>query len=139
MISRRHFIGVSSLAAAGAASGCQAQEGSSSGSAGGMESSGRDLPPSIASLTSRADEVVLATTTSRADDQLVELAPSHHHVSRSLGVADRFAGRLQFGTAGLRAEVGAGPTRMNRLVVRQAAAGLAQYLLDVLFKVWCRF
>ena len=42
----------------------------------------------------------------------------------------RFSGRLQFGTAGLRAAVGAGPLRMNRLVVRQAAAGLAAYLLD---------
>ncbi|MEJ7800778.1 MAG: phospho-sugar mutase, partial [Ilumatobacter sp.] len=44
--------------------------------------------------------------------------------------AERFDGRLQFGTAGLRAAVGAGPNRMNRLVVRQAAAGLARYLLD---------
>jgi phosphomannomutase len=42
----------------------------------------------------------------------------------------RFDGRLQFGTAGLRAAVGAGPLRMNRLVVQQAAAGLARYLLD---------
>ncbi|MEZ5296444.1 MAG: hypothetical protein R2697_09320 [Ilumatobacteraceae bacterium] len=42
----------------------------------------------------------------------------------------RFTGRLQFGTAGLRAAVGAGPQRMNRLVVRQAAAGLGAYLLD---------
>ena len=42
----------------------------------------------------------------------------------------RFDGRLQFGTAGLRAAVGAGPQRMNRLVVRQAAAGLVDYLLD---------
>ena len=41
----------------------------------------------------------------------------------------RFADRLMFGTAGLRAEVGAGPLRMNRLVVRQAAAGLVDYLL----------
>jgi phosphomannomutase len=45
-------------------------------------------------------------------------------------LGERFADRLQFGTAGLRAAVGAGPLRMNRLVVRQAAAGLAQYLLD---------
>lgn len=44
-------------------------------------------------------------------------------------LARRFSGRLQFGTAGLRAAVGAGPMRMNRLVVRQAAAGLADYLL----------
>ncbi len=45
-------------------------------------------------------------------------------------LVSRFTGRLQFGTAGLRAAVGAGPQRMNRLVVQQAAAGLAQYLLD---------
>ncbi|GAB3846898.1 phospho-sugar mutase [Nesterenkonia populi] len=38
-----------------------------------------------------------------------------------------FAGRLAFGTAGLRAELGAGPLRMNRLVVRQTAAGLLKY------------
>jgi phosphomannomutase len=43
---------------------------------------------------------------------------------------DAFAGRLQFGTAGLRGAIGAGPNRMNRVVVGQAAAGLAAYLLD---------
>jgi len=45
-------------------------------------------------------------------------------------LARRFGGRLEFGTAGLRAEIGAGPLRMNRLVVRQTAAGLGEYLLD---------
>ena len=45
-------------------------------------------------------------------------------------VADRFAGTLQFGTAGLRGELGAGPNRMNRVVVTRAAAGLARYLQD---------
>jgi len=42
---------------------------------------------------------------------------------------ERFASRLQFGTAGLRGELGAGPARMNRVLVSQAAAGLAAYLL----------
>ena len=42
---------------------------------------------------------------------------------------DRFAGRLQFGTAGLRGALGAGPNRMNRATVTRAAAGLAAYVL----------
>lgn len=41
---------------------------------------------------------------------------------------DAFAGRLAFGTAGLRAEIGAGPRRMNRVVVSQTSAGFAEYL-----------
>jgi phosphomannomutase len=45
-------------------------------------------------------------------------------------LTDAFHGRLQFGTAGLRGAIGAGPNRMNRVVVGQAAAGLAAYLLD---------
>ncbi|MBS2017879.1 MAG: phospho-sugar mutase, partial [Deltaproteobacteria bacterium] len=45
-------------------------------------------------------------------------------------LADRFAGRLEFGTAGLRGVVGAGPNRMNRAVVRQTTWGLAKFLLE---------
>ena len=44
------------------------------------------------------------------------------------GLQERFSGRLAFGTAGLRGTMGGGPTRMNRLVVRQSAAGIARYL-----------
>jgi phosphomannomutase len=44
-------------------------------------------------------------------------------------LVERFSGRLAFGTAGLRGELGAGPMRMNRVLVIQAAAGLADFLL----------
>ncbi len=44
-------------------------------------------------------------------------------------LAARFASRLEFGTSGLRGELGAGPTRMNRVLVAQAAAGFARYLV----------
>ncbi|MBB5074891.1 phospho-sugar mutase [Nonomuraea endophytica] len=40
----------------------------------------------------------------------------------------RFGAKLEFGTAGLRGELGAGPNRMNRVTVMRAAAGLAAVL-----------
>ncbi|NUO59093.1 MAG: phospho-sugar mutase [Hamadaea sp.] len=43
-------------------------------------------------------------------------------------LADRFAGPLTFGTAGLRGPLRAGPNGMNLAVVRQAAAGLVSWL-----------
>jgi phosphomannomutase len=42
-------------------------------------------------------------------------------------LASRFEGTLAFGTAGIRAAMGAGPMRMNRLVAGRVAAGLAAY------------
>ena len=44
------------------------------------------------------------------------------------GLDRLFDGRIAFGTAGLRAEMGPGPRRMNRLVVQQTTAGLMDWL-----------
>ena len=58
------------------------------------------------------------------------LAAAEHDEDAAAELTDRFDGRLEFGTAGLRGEVAAGPNRMNRAVVIRAAAGLAAYLID---------
>ena len=45
-------------------------------------------------------------------------------------LAEHFGERLAFGTAGLRAAMGPGPNRMNRLLVRQSAAGIARVMIS---------
>lgn len=42
----------------------------------------------------------------------------------------RLDGSLEFGTAGIRGEVGAGPNRMNRAVVIRTTRGLVDYLIE---------
>jgi phosphomannomutase len=66
----------------------------------------------------------------RAELQRLVDAVAAGDAAAETDLADRFAGTLQFGTAGLRGALGAGPNRMNRIVVLRAAAGLARYLLD---------
>lgn len=77
-----------------------------------------------------ADQAELRTLLAEADSP-----DPRDHEARARARAelrDRFVGTLQFGTAGLRGEMAAGPNRMNRAVVIRAAAGLASFLRDAL-------
>jgi phosphomannomutase len=63
--------------------------------------------------------------------QLTELLnAAHTDQAALLELQDAFVAPLEFGTAGLRGALGAGPNRMNRVTVLQAASGLAQYLVQ---------
>lgn len=62
----------------------------------------------------------------RTRQELQQLVDSNNQSE----LADRFSARLAFGTAGLRGKVGAGPNRMNRLVIQETATGLGHYLLE---------
>lgn len=77
-----------------------------------------------AALLTRANAWLAEDPDPETRDELAKLIAA----GDAPALAERFAGTLQFGTAGLRGELGAGPMRMNRSVVIRAAAGLAAYL-----------
>lgn len=60
---------------------------------------------------------------------LIKLSASDKNKKHEL--YDSFYENLKFGTAGLRAKMGPGPNRMNRLVVQRAALGIAIYAKQI--------
>jgi phosphomannomutase len=88
-----------------------------------------DLPALVARATTWRDADP-DPRTRRELDVLIEKLINDDPAARD-ELRSRFAGNLEFGTAGLRGALGAGPNRMNRAVVIRAAAGLAHFLRSV--------
>src|ERR1700684_323411 len=89
---------------------------------------GVDDPHGAHDLAARGERWIADDDDAAHRDELRALLAPPDAPSTDLG--DRFAGTLQFGTAGLRGLLGAGPNRMNRAVVARATWGLAQELLS---------
>jgi phosphomannomutase len=80
-------------------------------------------------LRARAERWIADDPDPRTQDELRALLALPEPDLAKTDLADRFAGALEFGTAGLRGVLGAGPNRMNRAVVARATWALAQELL----------
>ena len=86
---------------------------------------------SLASLIARAAEWEAQDPDPETRAELSALVSSatDGDAAAVTALASAFDGTLQFATAGLRAALGPGSNRMNRVVVARTAAGLATYLL----------
>ncbi|MRG60522.1 phospho-sugar mutase [Agromyces sp. CFH 90414] len=91
-----------------------------------------ELSPADAERVARAEAWIAQDPDPETRDELVAIveAVRRGDDAARADLADRFDTRLAFGTAGLRGAIAAGPNRMNRVLVAQAAAGLAAYLLE---------
>ncbi|HEY2516143.1 MAG TPA: hypothetical protein VGI39_34970, partial [Polyangiaceae bacterium] len=83
---------------------------------------------SDASLRAEVEQWIAGDVDAAAQAELRTLLASSEPAQHA-DLVDRFAAALEFGTAGLRGILGAGPNRMNRAVILRTTHGLARYLL----------
>ncbi|MGX7680908.1 phospho-sugar mutase [Jatrophihabitans sp. DSM 45814] len=91
------------------------------------ENSGGELRPRVEAWIADETDDELGRASAAELDTLLSKASAGDPAAIA-ELADRFAGPLTFGTAGLRGPLRAGPNGMNSSVVRKAAAGVAAYL-----------
>jgi phosphomannomutase len=84
-----------------------------------------DTHPTASDLQELARAWIAGDPDPRTRDELQQLLDADERDE----LADRLGMSLEFGTAGLRGVVGAGPNRMNRAVVARTSRGLADHLL----------
>jgi phosphomannomutase len=87
--------------------------------------SASDTRPTVSDLEGLARAWIAGDPDPGTRDELQLLLDAGEHDE----LADRLGMSLEFGTAGLRGVVGAGPNRMNRAVVIRTSRGLADHLL----------
>jgi phosphomannomutase len=89
---------------------------------------GKDSTTTIDYLRERAERWLVDDPDPATQEELRALVDRLPDADARAELADRFAGPLTFGTAGLRGPLRAGPNGMNLAVVRAAAAGLVRWL-----------
>jgi phosphomannomutase len=97
------------------------------GMTGSLPSATAPVPTDLDRLRAQVSEWIADDPDPFCRAELEHLLAGLPHTTVEL--ADRFAGPLTFGTAGLRGPLRAGPNGMNQAVVRAAAAGLVGWLV----------
>ena len=88
----------------------------------------RHMEPTVAAATPWHDQDPDRQTQAELGALLESQAAGNLEAAATL--SELFGGRLAFGTAGIRGPLQPGPRGMNRVVIGQTTAGLAQYLLE---------